>query len=297
LISKFGFSPFSLRVPDVSPSTFSCVWVTGAGGLIGRELVRTFVPGAFDRVIGLTRADLDLTRPGEVCERFLADRPAAVIHAAAMSKSPACQANPAAARRANVEATRFLTDLAAEVPFVFYSTDLVFDGQRGGYVEDDAVNPLSVYAETKVEAEAFVRLHSKGLVIRTSLNHGTSPTRDRAFNEEMSLAWRSGRTLSLFEDEYRCPIPAEETARATWELLAARATGILHVAGSERLSRLEIGRLLAARHADGEARIEGTSLRTYQGAPRSPDTSLDSSKAEAILGRRLPAYSCWLADH
>jgi dTDP-4-dehydrorhamnose reductase len=283
-------------VPDDSPSA-ACVWVTGAAGLIGHELVRTFVPGAFGRVVGLTRADLDLTRAAEVCERFLADRPAAVIHAAAMSKSPACQANPAGARRSNVEATRFLADVAAEVPFIFYSTDLVFDGLRGGYVEDDAVNPRGVYAETKVEAEAFVRLHAKGLVIRTSLNHGISPTGDRAFNEEMAIAWRAGRTLPLFEDEFRCPIPAQETARATWDLLAAGATGVLHVAGSERLSRLEIGRLLAARHQDGEARIEATSLRTYQGAPRSPDTSLDSSKAEAILGRRLPAYSRWLADH
>ena len=282
-------------MPDDSSSA-SCVWVTGAGGLIGQELVRTFVPGTFGRVVGLTRADLDITSARAVGERFLADRPAAVIHAAARSKTPACQANPAGARRANGEATRILADLAAEVPIVFYSTDLVFDGLQGGYVEEDAVNPRSIYAETKVEAEAFVRLHPKGLVIRTSLNHGTSPTGDRAFNEEMSLAWRAGRTLSLFEDEFRCPIPVAATARATWDLLAAGATGVLHVAGSERLSRLEIGRLLAARQPAGEARIEATSLRSYQGAPRSPDTSLDSSKAEALLGRLLPAYSRWLAE-
>jgi dTDP-4-dehydrorhamnose reductase len=271
------------------------VWVTGAGGLIGHQLVRTFVPGAIGRVVGLTRSDLDLTSAREVCERFLADRPVAVIHAAAMSKSPACQANPTGARRANVEATRFLADLAAEVPFVFYSTDLVFDGLQGGYDEDDAVNPRSIYAETKVEAEAFVRLHPKGLVIRTSLNHGISPSGDRAFNEEMTLAWRAGRTLSLFEDEFRSPIPAEATARATWDLLAIGATGVLHVAGSERLSRLQIGRLLATR-ADGyEPRIEANSLKSYTGAPRSPDTSLDSSAAERSLGRRMPAFSEWIA--
>ncbi len=280
-------------MPNASSSP--CIWVTGAGGLIGHGLVRTFVSGAAARVVGLTRADLDLTRPREVCERFLADRPMAVIHAAAMSKSPACQADPVGARRANVEVTRFLADLAAEVPFVFYSTDLVFDGLRGGYVENDAVNPRSVYAETKVEAEGIVLQHPRGLVLRTSLNAGVSPTGDRAFNEEMTLAWRAGRTLSLFEDEFRSPVPAEATARATWDLLAIGATGVLHVAGSERLSRLQIGRLLAAHAAGYEPRIEANSLKSYTGAPRSPDTSLDSSVAERLLGRRMPAFSEWIA--
>jgi dTDP-4-dehydrorhamnose reductase len=58
----------------------------------------------------------------------------------------------------------------------------------------------------------------------------------------MRAAWESGRTLNLFVDEFRCPIPRVVTARAVWELADKRATGLFHVAGAERLSRVDIGR-------------------------------------------------------
>jgi nucleoside-diphosphate-sugar epimerase len=56
----------------------------------------------------------------------------------------------------NVEVTKLLAELAAEIQFVFFSTDLVFDGRKGNYVEADAVNPLHVYGETKAAAEEIV---------------------------------------------------------------------------------------------------------------------------------------------
>ena len=87
----------------------------------------------------------------------------------------------------------------------------------------------------------------KHTVIRTSLNGGTSPTGDRGFNEQMRRAWQAGQTLRLFTDEFRSPIPAVVTARAVWELAARDRPGLYHVAGSERLSRWQIGQLLAAR--------------------------------------------------
>ena len=67
-----------------------------------------------------------------------------------MSKSPACQANPELAHKINVDVTRCLAELASEVGFIFFSSDLVFDGKKGNYVETDEPNPLSVYAETKL---------------------------------------------------------------------------------------------------------------------------------------------------
>src|SRR2546430_717015 len=100
-------------------------------------------------------------------------------------------------------------DRWTEIPLVFLSTDLVFDGKKGNYVETDPVHPLSVYADTKVRAEPYVLAQPNHVVVRTSLNAGHSPTGDRAFNEEMRKAFAAGRTLSLFEDEFRCPIPAE----------------------------------------------------------------------------------------
>ena len=281
----------------VQHGELSRVWITGAGGLIGHQLIQTApasIPGG--SALPLVRAELDLTDQAAVSARFRADAPTAIIHCAALSRSPACQADPALARRLNVGVTRLLTELAADIPFVLLSTDLVFDGRQGNYVEDAAVGPLSVYAETKVEAEALTRAHPHHLIIRTSLNYGTSPTRDLSFAEELVNAWRAGRTTPLFDDEYRCPIAAVETARAIWGLLKNDAVGTFHVAGRERLSRWQIGQLVAARHPEVKARILANSLKTFQGPPRPADVSLDCTKAERVVGYALPKFADWLAQ-
>ena len=222
---------------------------------------------------------------------FREQRPRLIIHCAAMSRSPDCQRDPQRARQQNVEVTRMLTDLAAETAFVFLSSDLVFDGRRGHYGENDRVNPLSVYAATKAEAEMIVLANPHHLVIRTSLNAGPSPTGDRGLDEQLLAAWRTGATLNLFKDEFRCPIPAAMTARAIWELVQSGATGLFHVAGSERLSRWEIGNLLVRLHPDFKHLIQAGSLKDYAGAARSPDTSLNCAKAQARLSFPLPKFS------
>jgi dTDP-4-dehydrorhamnose reductase len=189
-----------------------------------------------------------------------------------------------------------LAELCVDIPFIFFSTDLVFDGEKGNYIETDPVNPLSIYAETKVAAELSVMANPRHTVVRTSLNFGISPGRDRAFNEELRAAWKAGRVLNLFEDEYRSPIPVQATARAVWELLQTGQGGMFHLAGSERLSRYDIGMLLAQRCAELSPRFEKSSLRDYNGAPRSPDTSMNCDKLQALLKFKLPGLTQWLEE-
>ena len=274
------------------------VWITGAGGLIGSYLVRSaprFAPDA--TVAALTRDLLDLTDTSAVRTAFRLQAPQLVIHCAALSRSQECEANPALARKLNVEVTALLASLAADIPLVFLSTDLVFDGRAGNYGETALVNPLGVYAETKAVAERIILANPKHTVIRTSLNGGNSPTGDRGFNEQMRRAWQAGQTLRLFTDEFRSPIPAEVTARAIWELAGQNRPGLYHVAGSERLSRWQIGQLLAARWPNLNPRIDPGSLKQYQGAPRAPDTSLNCAKAQKQLSFRLPGLTEWLSAH
>ncbi|MBX3732076.1 MAG: SDR family oxidoreductase [Verrucomicrobiae bacterium] len=274
----------------------SAVWITGAGGLIGSHLARLAaraLPGR--RILPLARPDLDLTDTGAVARRFQQDQPGIVLHCAALSRSPACQADPARARELNVEVPRRLIRLSAELLFVFFSTDLVFDGTTGNYREEDTPRPLLVYGETKAAAEAIVQTHPAHLVIRTSVNAGDSPTGDRGFDEELRNAWKSGREVPLFDDEFRAPIAAPETARAVLDLVRAGARGIYHVAGSERMSRWEMGDLLAARHPDLQPRIRRTSLKNFQGFPRPADVTLDVSKVAAAVGRPMPRFRDWLA--
>ncbi|MCC6235342.1 MAG: SDR family oxidoreductase [Verrucomicrobiales bacterium] len=285
------------------------VWVTGAAGLIGTELVRqaaASVPGW--RVLGLTRADLDLTHSAAVTARFRSEPPDWILHCAGLTKSPQCQVEPELAWTLNVEVTRQLSELAASARLLFFSTDLVFDGRAGGYREADAVNPLNRYGETKAVAERVVLDGPRHLVVRTSLNYGSSRTGDRTFNEETVRLWRERRPMTLFTDEYRCPIPAVSTARAVWDLVTAVERGdarlpepgadptrrLFHVAGAEKLSRWELGRALAERWPELQPELRPGSLKDYVGGPRPADTSLVCDRVQAVLDWSLPRFSEWL---
>ena len=191
--------------------------------------------------------------------------------------------------------TRHLLDLACDIPFIFFSTDLVFDGNKGNYVEQDLPRPLSVYAQTKASAEDLVRRHPQHIIVRISLTGGRSPSGNRGFNEEMKNAWRAGKTLNLFTDEFRCPASADVIARAVWELVSQGARGTFHLCGAERLSRFEIGQILASKHPLLTPKINAASRSTYQGPTRPPDTSMNCAKAQALLSFELPRFSEWLA--
>ena len=99
-----------------------------------------------------------------------------------------------------------------------------------------------------------------------------------------------GEETRLFTDEFRCPIAAASTAAMVWKMVHLGLEGLYHLAGSEKLSRWQIGQLLAG-HWQIQPPMVATSLRSYSGAPRSPDTSLDCAKLARDLGCAMPALS------
>lgn len=268
------------------------VWITGAGGLIGSHIAQA-APTDWT-VRALQHAELDLTDFSAPRATFLRDDPKLVIHCAALSSIAACDADPKLAWRTNVEATRHLAELARDIPLLFFSTDLVFDGRRGHYAEGDPVHPLTPYAESKVTAEQTVLANPRHTVIRTALTIGCSPRGDRACNEQLEHAWQRGETTRLFVDEFRSPIPAEVTARVVWELVAAGGSGLFHLGGAERVSRFELGQLIAAQCPQFQPRLEPAFIRDSSDPRRPPDTSLDVQQIQRLLSFPLPRISDWL---
>jgi dTDP-4-dehydrorhamnose reductase len=285
----------STRKTSVAPVR---VWITGAGGLIGntlRQTASTSVPSW--QVYGTTRHDGNLTDAATVRTIFKTIRPDVIIHCAGMTQSAACERNPAQARTMNVEMTARLAELADRIRLVFFSTDLVFDGRAGHYDETAPVNPLNVYGETKIQAERLVLKNPAHTVIRTSLNGGVSPRGDRGFNEELRRAWQAGHTVNLFTDEFRCPIAARITAQAVWALIDQNHAGLYHVAGAERLSRWQIGQLVAQRWPRLNPILTSVSRLTYTGPPRPEDTSLNCAKVQELLPFTLPGLTEWLGSN
>ncbi|MGC3974036.1 MAG: sugar nucleotide-binding protein [Nitrospira sp.] len=106
-----------------------------------------------------------------------------------------------------------------------------------------------------------------------------------------------GVKLTLFTDEFRCPIPVGALVRALWELGMQRRRGLYHLGGHERLSRWEIGELVAARFPELRSSIHPGSVANYHGPPRPPDLSMRSEKIQALLSFRLPGFRQWLTEN
>lgn len=263
--------------------------VTGASGLLGGYLLRelrgeTVVAWSgsnVEDVLGQPIVRVDITDDRAVAAAFHDARPDAVIHAAAIARVDECRRDPDRARRVNVDGSRHLAELAAGngARFVLVSTDLVFNGTHGHYCEDDPPSPVTVYGRSKADAEAAVLAVPGTAVARLSLLYGPCLTGRTSFFDRMVDGLKHGRPVPLFADEFRTPLDLPTAARVLVALARSTVTGVLHVGGPERLSRLEMGRQLAdVLGVSGESIVVTGRNDVASDEPRPADTSLDSAR-------------------
>jgi dTDP-4-dehydrorhamnose reductase len=211
-----------------------------------------------------------------------------------------CFRDPSQARRANTTATRLLAELAERHParFVYISTDLVFNGHKQWYRETDCPEPLSVYGQTKAEAERAVLHHRLHLVLRLSLLFGPSLNGRPSFFQQQINAIRDGLACQLFEDEWRAPLSLPVAAQGILMAAASEVGGILHLAGPQRLSRLEMGQRLARVLGKSPQLCKPTRREDITAAePRPRDTSLNCELWERTFpDLTRPDYESSLQD-
>jgi dTDP-4-dehydrorhamnose reductase len=281
--------------------------ITGAFGQLGGYLLRELANGE-DQIIawsgsrqgtlsGFKLHTVDLANADGVVTAFQQARPTVVIHAAAIASLVDCRKDPERAQQINQQGSAQLAELChqAGARLLLVSTDLVFDGERGYYTEQDAANPLSVYGRTKVAAEQDVLAFPETLVVRLSLMFGPTVVRRPYFFDEQITALRERRPIRMFDDEWRTPLSLAIAARSLVALARSGLTGLLHLGGPERMTRLEMGERVARYLGADPSTIVATSRdniphclnpavpRQAPPEPRPPDVSLDSSRWRALF--------------
>ena len=235
---------------------------------------------------------IDLARIGAVEALSAELLPERVVNCAALARGAACEADPGLAQRMNADLPRELARwcAAAGARLVHVSTDLVFgagDAPEGGFDESAPPTPRGVYARTKAEGELGVLAEDpRALVVRLPLLYGNSGGRCLGASDSLLEAVARDEKPPLFEDEWRTPLDVADAALALIELAGREEAGVLHVAGPDRVSRLELGlAVLAAMGLDESlARESVRAARRSELAPERPrDVSLDSRRAAACL--------------
>jgi len=268
--------------------------ITGASGFLGWNLCRLAVlkwkvcgvchthPVHTD---GVTKIRLNLTNYGELKKTFSEIRPDAVIHTAAVSQPDVCQVHPSETRKINVDTPADIAGICADlqIPCIFTSTDLVFDGLNPPYSETSPPDPVCIYGEQKARAEqAMLNRYPETAVCRLPLMFGYAQGA-RNFACQMIRSLSDGQAVRLFTDEYRTPADAESVSEGLLLAMDKKVRGIIHLGGRTRISRYEMGRILAGLLNVSESLIRPVLQKDISTpAPRPPDVSLDSSKAYAM---------------
>lgn len=277
------------------------VLITGTSGFIGGHLFCT-CPSRWD-VWGTffntslkpapTRwLRLDLTNRLETIKTLESIRPALILHAAAYSRTAFCEKNPALARQLNEDAVAHLAQfcLDRKTRLIFLSSDMVFDGTKGSYSENDPPHPVNVYGETKLAAERFVSdLGDLGAVVRLNLVYGKPKFGGDSFSEEVIRTVRSKRPYPLFTDQFRSFLSVRNLTQALWEIAEIGFSGIIHLSGSESTDRYSFALALSRRvPLDKNLFIP---IKTAERADLSVAfplrSTFDISKASAVLRTRL----------
>lgn len=286
------------------------ILITGSNGLLGQKLVYLLAgrpdvdliatskgPNRISRKDGYRYVSLDITSRDEVCQLVGVEKPDCIINTAAMTNVDACEKDPAACDKLNVDAVEYLIEAATpgKTHLVHLSTDFVFDGEQGPYSETDAPNPLSYYAHSKLKSEQLVL--ESGLpaaIIRTIIIYGVVDDVQRSNLVLWTKSSLENKThINVITDQFRSPTLAEDLADACAAAAFRKATGIYHVCGPEEDldSIINLAYKVADYFGLDKSYIRPvTSAELNQPAKRPPKTGFILSKARKDLGYKPHSF-------
>ncbi|MFJ8739760.1 SDR family oxidoreductase [Embleya sp. NPDC127516] len=262
------------------------ILIVGGSGFLGRELAQqavttghavtaTFATTAGD-IPGVHWLPLDLRHSEEITLALARARPDVVINAASRKADWATTADGA------IGLAMAVTRQGGRL--VHVSSDAVFSGAAIRYDESATPDPITPYGAAKAAAETAIRILAPAAVIaRTSLIIGEGDSEHEALIHDLAAGRRDG---VLFTDDIRCPVHGTDLAQALLELTTSDHTGVCHLAGSDAISRHELGVLIADR--DGLDHAQLTAGRRADTGPPGPlDVRLDSTRTQRTLHTTL----------
>ncbi len=275
--------------------------ITGCNGQLGRALGRVLADTQY-RLINTDVAELDITKIDAVMELARKTEPYAIINCAAQTNVNGCETGRDTAFLINAIGPRNLSIAARETGAKLFqiSTDYVFSGRDGRrhYRESDKTAPESVYGETKLAGENFVReFAGRYFILRTAWLYGEGKNFVRTM---LGLAEKNDR-VQVVGDQYGTPTYSMELARAIAYLLPTENYGTFHATCEGECSWAEFAREIF-RLAGKSTIVEEISAEAYEKkfpgqAPRPAYSVLDNYMLDMTTDFRFTAWEAAIAEY
>jgi len=275
--------------------------ITGASGLLGLNLALIAHALGYE-VVGWANDSFMLQAQFPVLQVNLLDtaqirgriqeiNPGMIIHCAALASLEGSEADPELAKRLNAEVPGEIARVALEhdIKMIHISTDAVFDGKRGGYIEADTPSPINVYAQTKLEGEQAVSSANKEAIIARVNFYGWSLSGKRSLAEFFYNNLSQNIAVNGFKDVFFCPLYTRQLGQTLFEMAGKGLRGLYHVLSSEILSKYEFGVTLARKFGFDDKLVNPITLNeSGLTVTRSPNMTLNVEKLQRDLGHSMP---------
>ena len=268
--------------------------VTGGSGFVGKNLANFFAsrcsvistyfqhPLDADSVSQSLR--LDVTDAEQVFSMIERSRPHAVIHAAGNKDVRFCEEHPEDANRINALGTQNVARACHKfgARMIYLSTDLVFNGLKGEYKENEVPEPSLAYGLSKFKGEILAREELKDVAICRS---GGIYGKDSPLLRWLSAQLEAGRTMDCFVDVFNTPTYVVNLAEMIEAIIRKRLTGVFHTVGRERVSRFDFFKAYAGTFGlDGDLLSPVSIASAKDRLFLQPDSSLAADQTSQRLG-------------
>jgi dTDP-4-dehydrorhamnose reductase len=277
------------------------ILVIGASGLLGTKLTQYALQLGHTATSAYTQHRpsygepicLDATNGANVQEAIQSIKPDIVFNTASITDVDLCEEQPELAMRVNGQAVGSIARACnkTESFLIHVSTDYVFDGERGRYLEDDETGPINAYGRSKLLGETELAHNaSHYLIARTSVLYGWGRLHRANFATWLVTKLRAGEPVSVVTDQIASPTLNTNLAKMLLEAAERRLTGIIHMAGATPMSRYEFAlKLSKICDFNGDLLTPVTRSATGWKARRPRDSSLDVTKAARLLDNKPSA--------
>jgi dTDP-4-dehydrorhamnose reductase len=233
----------------------------------------------------------DLTNSQHLNQWLVNIAPDVVVHCAAMVDVDRCEDDVDFATKLHIGTTKIMANYlhSNNKKLIYISTDSVFDGKKNRpYVELDKVDPLNVYAKTKLLGEQPVLLMKDGLVLRTNII-GWSRSGDISFAEWIYNGLVECKPLTLFDEVLFSPLNVSDLSVIITQTIDSGISGLYHCASKDYISKYDFGIKMAEVFNLPISNIKKISVEDMNfKANRPKNMALNSNKLSSILAQDLP---------
>jgi len=272
------------------------ILIVGAHGMLGSDLVT--ILGDAHQVKGTDIEDFDITDREETLKAITGMRPEWVINAAAYTQVDRCEEDQETACAVNGEGAANLARAckAVKARLIHVSTDYVFDGtSRTPYREDDPVNPISVYGQSKLQGESAARaILDDVTIVRTAGLYGKGGAN---FVNTIRRLAQERDELTVVDDQWVSPTYSVDLSRAIEALLMASARGTFHVVNSGSCTWYQFARRIVQLTGGGSTIVPITSSRLKRPAARPAFSVLSTEKYTEVTGREMRSWEEALTEY